>query len=131
QTGTTVNAAGVFDGTSWTVAVPIGVHWKLLPDGRLPRGIRPYVTTALVPVFAGSVGSFGGSHQGASGVRTTATPGGELGGGVDFQVSRLCAINAGAAYNWISEVETPFGLSRRLSGPEISISFGFLFGKGR
>jgi len=131
QTGTTVNSAGVFDGTSWTAAMPIGVNWNPFPTGKLPRGIRPYFTTALMPVFEGSVGSFSGSHHNSSGVNSSATAGGQFGGGVDFQVARHCAINAGAAYNWIAGVDMPLGLSRSLSGPEVSISFGFLFGKGR
>jgi outer membrane protein W len=129
RTGTTAVREGF--GTVSAVAIPIGVRWNPIRSQGVPPGIRPYVATALVSVIGSSNGSFGGGASAGAGVNVSATAGAQLGGGVDFQVSRRIVISIGAAYNWLAPFDGPAGSNRHFSGPEVGVGFGVLFGSGR
>jgi hypothetical protein len=76
-------------------------------------------------------GSFVGASGAQMGARTEATIGGHVGGGVDFHLARWFSVGVNAGYNWMADFSEPVGTRDNYSGPELGVSFGWLFGHGR
>jgi len=107
------------------VAILVGLRHDLVRADQSSR-LRPYVTASVGPYVRSGVtsGSPGGSHVG-----TSTAFGGQLGGGVDVQLSRLLMVGGHAGYNFMSDFSSPAGKDN-YSGFEAGISVSFLFGKG-
>lgn len=128
--GTSVGPQGVFSGTSSVTAVPVTVRWNPWRPATY-QAAKPFVAVGLGPVFGGSTGSFVGGGVVQNGVQSEATVGGHVGGGVDFHVARCFSIGVNAGYNWMVDFSKPVGGRDNYSGPEVGMSLGWLFGKGR
>jgi hypothetical protein len=130
EAGASVAPDRVFAGTAGIVAAPIGVRWNPL-RASVPNVAKPYLALSAGPVFGSATGSFLGGGQIGTGTRSQVTAGGHAGGGVDVQVTRWLSIGMNAGYNWMIDFAQPVGSRDNYSGPELGISFGWLFGRGR
>lgn len=129
QVGTFATPSGVYDGVSGIVSFPVGVRWNPITYGRQTDGIKPYVAFSAGPVFGDSVADHAGRY-GHGDIQSSATIGGFAGGGVDFHSGRTFVIGVDAGYHWMGDFATPIGGSDNYSGPSVSISLGFMWGRG-
>ena len=106
------------------------MRWNPLRQS-VPNVVKPYVAVSAGPVFGSTAGSFLGGGQIATGMRTQVTAGGHAGAAVDVHVARWLSIGMNAGYNWMIDFAQPVGTRDNYSGPELGISFGWLFGRGR
>jgi len=130
EAGASVGPDGIFSGTAGIVAAPIGVRWNPLRQS-VPNVVKPYVAVSAGPVFGSTAGSFLGGGAVVTGMRTQVTAGGHAGAAVDVHVARWLSIGMNAGYNWMIDFAQPVGTRDNYSGPELGISFGWLFGRGR
>jgi len=134
EAGVSVSSIGSFSGASTVVVVPVGVRWNPFTRSGMPPAIKPYVTSTLGPVIGTSSGAFQSrstSVKSLAGAHQETTLGGGVGGGVDFHLARWFALGVGGGYNWMVPFSNAVGSRTTYSGADASISFGFLFGKGR
>ena len=128
--GSTVGPQGVFSGTSSVTAVPLTVRWNPWRASAY-EAAKPFVAVGIGAVFGESTGSFVGSGIVQNGIQSEATVGGHIGGGIDFHIARCFSIGVNAGYNWMVDFSKPIGGRDNYSGPEVGMSLGWLFGKGR
>ncbi len=119
--------------TSAVTSVLFGVKYYL-GKPKSARSARPFVKAA--------VGSYSGSQSsmhvewlsyfpgGRVESRDERAFGGQLGGGVDFLLSRKFLLGLNVGYNLMSEFDQPIGGSDNHSGPAISMGLSLLFGRG-
>lgn len=131
EVGVSTSPIGVFSGTSGIVALPVSVRWNPVRRRLGGGAIKPYVFAGAGPVFGGSTGSFVPRASGAalSGVHDDVTAGGPIGGGVDFHVARWFSLGVSGAYNWMAPFSEPVGSRKSYAGPQVGLTFGFLFGR--
>jgi hypothetical protein len=129
-TGASIGPQGVFSGASSVFAVPVTARWNPWRASAY-QPVKPFVAVGLGPVFGSSTGSFVGASGAQTGARTEATIGGHVGGGVDFHLARWFSVGVNAGYNWMADFSEPVGTRDNYSGPEVGVSFGWLFGHGR
>jgi hypothetical protein len=130
STGESVGAAGIFSGSQAIVAIPLEVRFNPLSGVLHTRSVKPYLAAGVGPVIGASEGSSigaGGIHTGS---RTEATVGGPVGVGVDFHLSRHFTLGVNGGYIWMADFSAPIGGRDNYSGFELSLSIGWLFGKG-
>ncbi len=131
ESGATVGPQGLFAGSAFIMASPIGLRWNPLKGDHTSQAVKPYLAAGLGPVFGATSGSFSGPGGIFAGARTQATVGGHIGGGVDFHLTRAFSIGVNTGYNWMVDFAEPVGSRDNYSGPELGLSLGWLFGKGR
>ena len=131
EAGVSVGSQGVFAGQAGVIAIPIGVRWNPFPSVRPDDAIKPFVALSIGPVIGATQGSFAGQAGVFAGQRAQATTGGHAGVGVDFHVARWLSIGVNGGYNWMIDFAEPVGTRHNYSGPEVGVSFGWLFGKGQ
>jgi hypothetical protein len=103
---------------------------KYLPVSLLRTPVRPFISLgggALVGVEEQSVVS--GAHVNAS-TSTMGAFGGELGLGVDVLLAHRFMLGAKGAYFAVTDFPEPLAGKDNYSGFELSVSFGFLWGRG-
>jgi len=103
------------------LALPVGVRWSPFTARHPSSQLKPFVGATLGPAFGGTVVRTGYGKNVEVG-QTTVT--GDLLGGLDFHFGRPCSISMTGGYNWV-------GLHNNFGGPEFTVSFGFLWGRGR
>lgn len=128
--GSSVGPNGVFSGTASVTALPLTVRWNPW-RAHAHESIKPFVAVGLGAIFGDSVGSFVGNGTAVSGVQSEVSVGGHIGGGVDFHIARCFSLGVNGGYNWMSDFSKPVGGRDNYSGPELGLSLGWLFGKGR
>ena len=129
-TGSRVSADGVFSGTASVAALPFGVRWAPRGDDLWRRAVKPFVSASVGPVFGSTSGSTVTRGTVVSGATTSTTVGGLVGGGVDLHTGRTFSIGVEAGYAWTAKFSEPVGGRRDYSGFEMSLGFGWLFGRG-
>lgn len=120
------NADSVALTTSGVTSALIGVRYYAKDLGS-SQIVKPYVTASVGPYIAsvdetGPYGSFS-SHK--------ATGGGQIGAGLDMQVSRSFMLGVRSGYNFMSDFSSPLAGSHDYSGFELDVEFSWLFGKGK
>ena len=113
-------------GSGGLVAVPVGIRWNPMRGELWTRSIKPYLAVALGPLhadFTSRTDAFGRVVP-ASRVLTYEA---QVGGGIDFHVARSWSIGLSGGYNWMGALPE----HRDFSGSEVSLSIGWLFGRGR
>jgi hypothetical protein len=130
EVGTTRSANGAYDHVSGVVMFPVGVRWNPLTFGRQHDGIKPFLAASAGPVFGDTIADYAGRRGFDEDIRSTATVGGFLGGGVDFHAGRTCVVGVEAGYNWMGDFDIAIGGSDNYSGPTVSINLGFMWGRG-
>jgi hypothetical protein len=129
--GASVGAGGVFAGTASVIAMPISVHWNPLKADRWRGAAKPFVSIGIGPVFGTSDTAFvGGGIVTASSDRQAST-GGHVGAGMDVHVSKRFSLGVNGGYNWMLDFAQPVGSKTNFSGPELGLSLGWIFGRGR
>ena len=131
ESGVIIGPRGVFAGDAVIKASPLGLRWNPLKGDHRSQSVKPYLAAGFGPVFGASDGSFSTAGSDFAGSRTQATVGGHIGAGVDFHVARAFSVGVNAGYNWMVDFAEPVGSRDNYSGPELGLSFGWLFGKGR
>jgi hypothetical protein len=89
--------------------------------------IRPYVIGGVGPYLA-SVNESGPTGRTSS---TTVSGGGEVGAGMDFQLSRSLMLGARGGYDFMSDFANPLAGKTNYGGFELVVEVSWLFGKGR
>ena len=128
--GTTVGPNGVFDGGYGVAVIPLGVRWNPLPGNLEEQPVKPAVVVSVGPVIGGVGGTSVSGNNVFEGGRSEVTIGGFLGGGVDFHLGRNFSMGVTTGYNWVGDFGVPVGGRTNYSGFELSLAFGWVFGKG-
>jgi opacity protein-like surface antigen len=118
-----------------------GVTSETAVIGRILLGVKYYFlkstyNSSVRPFVNASLGLFNGS-QTTSEVgwvivtesRTESAFGGQLGGGLDFVLSRHFMLGLALGYNLMTDFKEPIGGSKNYSGPEFGIGLSYLFAK--
>jgi hypothetical protein len=126
--GTTVSPLGVSAGDSGIGALSLGVRWNPVPHWTRP--VKPYVDLSIGPVFGATSGASVSRGGTSAGEVVEVAVGGVAGGGVDFHVSRGFSLGVSAGYRWMSDFSQPIGPRDNYSGFELTLNFGWVFGKG-
>lgn len=121
---------GVSSGLRSVASLLVGLR-RDFPSSGGPARLRPYLSAALGPYFASEIVSRTGARGVANATRTTTAFGGQVGGGLDVQLSGLVMLGARAGYNFMTDFPSPVGSKVNYSGFEAGVSLSFLFGKGR
>jgi len=129
ESGSTVDSSGVFSGSQAVMAMPLGFRYNPLKEP-WRHAAKPYFAAGVGPVIGEQSGSSISRAGIFSGSRTSATIGGFLGGGVDVHVSRHLSIGLTGGFNWMADLPEPIGGRDNYSGFELSLGFGWVFGKG-
>ena len=130
QDGATVSGMAVGRRHRSAAAGLFGIRWNPFKGDSRDRPSKPFVAAAAGPIFGLAEGSFvaPGTISSTDTVRTTF--GGHLGGGVDVHVARSFSIGLDAGYHGMLDFSQPVGLRDNFNGPHVTVSFGWLFGKG-
>jgi hypothetical protein len=130
--GTTVGPDGVFDGGYGVAAIQLGVRWNPLPGNLEEQPMKPALVVSVGPVIGGTGGTEVYVNGGSvfNGGRSEVTIGAFLGGGVDFHLGRNFSMGFTTGYNWVGDFEFPIAGRSNYSGFELSLNFGWVFGKG-
>jgi caspase domain-containing protein len=132
QSGSNVGSRGVSSGDVVVSAIFVGGRWNPRGPRSAGEAFKPFVTAALGPVTGLASGSFvssgGSSISAGDQIRTTL--GGHFGGGVDAHVSRRISIGLDVGYNAMLNFTQPVALYKNFNGPQVTVGFGLLFGKG-
>jgi hypothetical protein len=105
------------------LTLPVGVRWNPFTAKHPSSQIKPFVGATIGPAF-GVAGTIVHNASGTTVEVSQTTVAGDLLGGVDFHFGRPCSVSMSGGYNWV-------GLHNNFGGPEFTVSFGFLWGKGR
>ena len=128
--GTTVGPNGVFDGGYGVASLPLGVRWDPLGGNLAQQPVKPAIVASIGPVIGGAGGTTVTNGVVFDGGVSEVTIGAFLGGGVDFHLGRNFSMGVTTGYNWVGDFETPVGGRTNYSGFELSLAFGWVFGKG-
>ncbi len=102
---------------------------KYLPESTLQSEIRPYLLFGAGTYIA-SISQTSVDTQISTEVGTMGAIAGQLGIGIDMQVSRHFMLDTRLAYNLVSDFEEPFAGRTNYSGLEFNVGLSLLFGKG-
>lgn len=95
--------------------------------GGLRPSIKPFLSAAFGPYFRG------GLEQNGDKIHDVAA-GGNVGGGIDFQLARWCMVGTKLGYNFTSDFTRDptgtYGSKTSYSGFDLGINFNILLGKG-
>jgi hypothetical protein len=128
--GTGVDETGAHVGSQEVIRIPLGVRWNPSRKDFRRKTIKPYLAAGLGPVIGTAAGVSAGPSGTVVGTRTLGALGGSLGAGVDVMLGRSCAVGLSAGYDWMTDFAEPFGGRRNYSGADVTLSVGWLFGKG-
>jgi hypothetical protein len=68
-------------------------------------------------------------HRDRTNTRVSMTVGGRVGGGVDIRLGSAFTLGVGGAWNWDAGFPDDFWRGTRPSGGEVSMAFGWTFGR--
>jgi hypothetical protein len=128
--GTSIGANGTGSGSVGGFSTSVGVHWNPFKGDHRTQAFKPFVAVGLGPVAGYSSGAFVGRTI-STGNNTRLTLGAFAGGGFDVFVHHSVAVGVTAGYNVMQNFSEPVGLRDNFNGPQVGISLGWLFGKGR
>jgi len=125
---TRVGLLGVSHETAAVTHILVGLK-QYFPKSTYGSSVRPFVKASLGPY----IGSQTRTETGlVVSVESRSEPafGGQAGVGVDFVVGRHFLTGISVGYNLMNDFDEPIGGSKNYSGPEFSLGFSYLFGKG-
>jgi hypothetical protein len=125
---TSAGVSGVVTSTAVVTALFVETKWYF-PGSTFGEPVRPFARVGA-GTFIGTQTSTEAGTVTAVESRTEAVPGGRIGVGVDFPVGRRFLLSVGTAYNLMPDLDRPIGGSRNFSGPEGTIGFSLLLGRG-
>jgi hypothetical protein len=127
----TVSAGGPGTFVESAVVVPVLFGVKYMPSRLIESDVvRPYASASVGPhfgfasnVWTGTTTSVESRSETALGLRLVL--------GADLSLSRLFRLGIGGGYRFVTDFENRIGSEKNHSSPELSITFGIIFGKGR
>jgi hypothetical protein len=123
------NGSGTLVESATVVPVLLGVKYQ--PVRLIDSDVmRPFASVSAGPY----VGSASEVRTGATTVveaRTESALGSRLAVGLDIRLSRLFRLGFAGGYHFVADFENRIGSEKNYSGPEFSLSFGIVFGKGK
>ena len=128
EVSTRVGSSGVSTHTMGVYSLLLGVRYYL-PESSFDTSLRPYLTTSVGPYVAREAKTEVGSQIIVES-QTLTSFGTNLGGGLDFVISRNFMGGVNVGYNLMTDFSEPVGGRDNYSGPEFSIGISYLFGKG-
>jgi hypothetical protein len=127
----TVSASGSVTFTQSATVVPMLFGVKYQPSQLIDSDVlRPYASVSAGPYF----GSSSTVRTGATTIvedRSEAALGSRLAVGVDLRLSRLFRLGFAGGYHLVADFPDRIGSLKNCSSPEISMSLGIVFGKGK
>jgi len=121
-----VSGSGVFTETAAVSQLLLGMRYYF-PRSTYGSAVRPFLGAGIGAIIGSQVASEVGTVVTAE-ARTEPAIGGEVGGGVDFLLSRHVAISAGLAFALMTDFGEPIGGSDNYSGPQLTLGFSWVFG---
>ena len=129
DSGTSVGTNGAAAGLVGGLSMNAGIHWNPFKGDHRTQAFKPFIAVGLGPVVGLSSGEFVGRTV-SSGKATRLALGAFVGGGFDVFVHHSVAVGVTAGYNVMPNFSEPVGLRDNFNGPQVSLSLGWLFGKG-
>jgi outer membrane protein W len=126
--GTDIGILNVSTKASSVTAVLFGAR-QYFPRSTFDGSLRPFASVAVGP-FTGSQSETRVGLGVVSESRTERAFGAQLGGGVDFILSRHFLAGIAVGYNLMSDFSQPIGGRTNYDGPVFSMEFSYLFGRG-
>lgn len=127
----TVSASGSVTFTQSATVVPVLFGVKYQPSELIDSDVvRPYASVSVGPYF----GSSSTVRTGVTTIvenRSEAAIGSRLAVGVDLRLSRLFKLGVAGGYHLVADFPNRIGSLKNCSSPEISMSLGIVFGKGK
>ena len=127
----TVSASGSVTFTQSATIVPLLFGVKYQPSELIDSDVvRPYASVSVGPYF----GSSSTVRTGVTTIvedRSEAAIGSRLAVGVDLRLSRLFKLGVAGGYHLVADFPNRIGSLENCSSPEISMSLGIVFGKGK
>ena len=115
---------------AWTV-VPVLFGVKIQPlQPPISGAMRPYISASAGPYIGFSTNARSGIYGRTESYSETVL-GSRLGAGIDLSISRFFTIGMGAGYHFVEDFDRRIGTEKEYSGPDFTLSFGVVFGKGR
>ena len=139
--GLDISVGGMLADVESTAGIT-GVTSETAVIGRILLGVKYYFlkstyNSSVRPFGHASLGLFNGSQTRSEVGLTLVTEtrnetafGGQLGGGVDFILSRHFMLGLVLGYNLQTDFKEPIGGSKNYSGPEFGLGLSLLLGKG-
>ena len=119
-----------WDNGASTVAMPIVVRWNFLRRTTEWRGIDPYVTGGVGPVFRADWSSTGTRHHSTSASVST-TIGARVGAGFDVRLGSVWTLGLMGAWRWSDRPSGVTGYGKHDQGGEVAFTMGWMFGRRR
>lgn len=127
STNVAITSYSVIERTTTIASMLLSLRYYL-PELSYRSPIRPFFLAGAGPVFATETLSEVYGYVYAESETHTAFCG-QLGGGIDVIAADQVMVGFKAAYDFMSEYSDPVGGRRDYSGPEFSLSIGYLFGR--
>ena len=125
---TDVGISGVSTETSSITQLLLGVRYYF-PGSTYGKSVRPFVAAGAGAFIGSQVATEVGLVV-ATDARTEPAIGGEVGGGVDFLLSRHFVMSLIATLTGMMNFDQPIGGSDNYSGPQLIFGVGYVFGGG-
>jgi hypothetical protein len=130
QENAIVSGSRIAAGSVAAAEMLIGARWNPFKRAAALQAVKPYLSAAAGPIFGIAESSFvaPGTITSTDTVRTTF--GAQLGAGVDMHLARSFSIGLEGGYHGMLDFSQRIGLRESFSGPHVTVSFGWLFGRG-
>ncbi len=123
---TEVGGSGV--STEIAVVAPLLFGMKYyFPRSTYGSSIRPFAAAGIGAMIGNQLETQSGTVVTVV-ARTETAVGGELGGGVDFLLSRHFLASLALGFNLMTDFSEPIGGSKNYSGPQVTLGVSFVFG---
>ncbi|UCC85253.1 MAG: hypothetical protein JSW46_10215 [Gemmatimonadota bacterium] len=125
---TEIDGSGVSTETAVITQLLLGMRYYF-PRSTYGSSVRPFLAAGVGPFIGSQVASEVGAVVTVE-AKTESAIGGELGAGVDFLLGRHFVTSVGVVFALMTDFQQPIGGSDNYSGPQLTIGFGYVFGRG-
>ena len=123
------NGSGTLVESATIVPVLFGVKYQ--PARLIDSDVmRPFASVSAGP-YVGSASEVSTGVTTVVEARTETALGSRLAVGLDIRLSRLFRLGFAGGYHFVADFDNRIGSETNYSGPEFSLSFGIVFGKGK
>jgi outer membrane protein W len=123
---TSAGAAGVYVESATIVPLLFGVKYQPF-NMTSGNELRPYVYASVGPYFGFASNVYTGTST-TTEAFSEAVLGSRFGIGLDLSLSRSLFLGFGVAYRLVDDFKNRIGSETNYSGPDFSLTFGFVFG---
>ncbi len=130
EVGVAIDPQGVATHSVGVTAIFLGLQWVPRGGDVVARALRPHLALGAGPVMGTSSSTYVAGLDVHAGSESEVTAGVHTGAGVDVLLSRHWALGLDAGYNWVDDFSAQIGGRSNYSGFELTVSLGWLFGRG-